>query len=230
MNHQKNKPVQKTDKPKWINRQTNQKKVEKLRWLNPVTNDLVPAAGILFYSSDSFWVVEEKIKFTDIRGKYFLSSEADRGASEYNDIGGKYSSDDGNIYATIRRELYEETYGMIDVLVSDIKKFAEKYGMKRIAGVKGACAYLCICVPITDICDLCQIKEEDFEQNFSALREKTIAENPKAVYKQRSIKKIKYSDVAAFNIGYRLRFILKQLFIKDLPKKQFENAVEASAY
>jgi hypothetical protein len=195
-------------------------KKEKFRWINPETGDHLSAGGILFYSLKDpgvFWALEETCK----KGFVSLDSSTPRNAvTEYNDIGGKYSPDDGNIFATIRRELYEETYGLIDILVSDIKRFSDKYGSKRVLNHKGECVYICICVPIDDIVNAStrgtsRLEEDEMDAKFSLLRDNTIKQNPKAVYKPLKLVKLKFDPAPAERepkLSYRLSTILKQLF------------------
>jgi hypothetical protein len=180
------------------------KRQDKPRWTNPDTGDNLSAGGILFHSNDSFWAIEED-------GKKGI---------ETNDIGGRYEYEDGDIFTTIRRELHEETYGMCDVPVSMIRKFAETYGMKGVYDKNRQCVYVCICVPIDVICETCGFSEEEIEGKFASLREKTVKQNPNTprdAYKPLRIRKIRYEDVLnggddLSRIGYRLQIISNQLF------------------
>lgn len=178
----------------------NQKpKVYKYRWKNPETGDLLTAGGILFYNKTHFWAIQES-------GQKGL---------EYNDIGGKYIVEDGDIFATIRRELYEETYGVCDILVSTVRKFSEKYGMKNVNDDKGKCVYVCVCVPTDEIFSLCGISDSDFESKFETARDMIKSQNPYANYKPVKISKISIKDIKAYQIGYRLETILRQLFAEN---------------
>lgn len=169
---------------------------KKYRWKNPETGDFLTAGGILFYDTSYFWAIQE----------------AGQRGLEYNDIGGKYSIDDGDIFATIRRELYEETYGVCDILVSDVRKFVEKYGLKKVNDQRGACVYVCVCVPVSDIYNLCAISDDTFEEKFKKERDKILSQNPDANYKPIKINKIHLKEKHNYKIGYRLSVILKQLY------------------
>jgi len=165
---------------------------KKYRWINPETGDTLAAGGILFHDDHSFWAIEEK--------------------GTHNDIGGRYSADDGDIFATIRRELYEETYGVFDLLVSQIRKFSTEYGLCGIEDLNKKCIYVCICVPISVICTACGLEEGEIEEKFIKAREKTVKQNPGVHYKPLKIQKIKIEDIRKFKIGYRLRSIIKHIF------------------
>lgn len=159
--------------------------------------DPLSAGGILPIDDDgeSFWAIEE----LDKRGKKF------------SDIGGRYTVDDGHIFATIRREFYEETYGMCDVLVSTIRTWAKTYGIKKVFGPNGKLVYICIPVPISVICDACELKVGELENQFMLHRDLVVKQNPGITYKVLRLQKIKYLDAKHYNIGYRLNVILLHL-------------------
>jgi hypothetical protein len=85
---------------------------EKPRWKDPRSEFLYAAGGVFLYDSNGVWVVQE-----DASSEYTPK----RHAATYTDIGGRYEVNDCNIYETIRRELYQETYGTMDVTTSMIR-------------------------------------------------------------------------------------------------------------
>jgi hypothetical protein len=137
--------------------------------------------------------------------------------SEITDIGGKYMCDDCNIFETIRRELYEETYGTVDLRVTDIKEYAAKYGIKYVCDFYHAPVYAAICIPIGEICDKINLNVDEIQNMFNENRRLTLSENPNVPedeYKPIKLEKIKRTDIYSFNISGRLKKILK-MFNKD---------------
>lgn len=166
----------------------------KNRWGMNDSKYRVAAGGMFIYDQDHFWVIEETI-----RGKKIMT-----------DIGGRYSADDGNIWSTIRREAYEETYGLIDVKVKDITKYKD---VIEINDENGMCIYVCVCIPVNDIFDEKEI--ENLETMFLIGKKEFEKYNPGYSYKTLSLKKVKYANIPNIDKSYRLRNILRQFLTKN---------------
>src|SRR5271155_5670271 len=78
-------------------------------WNDPVTGRHFSAGGILLYDAQGFYLV----------------GETSNSGIVYSDIGGRYMPEDGNIWAAIRRELYEETYGVCDLLANEVIAYSK---------------------------------------------------------------------------------------------------------
>lgn len=110
-------------------------------WWKDENNNNIAAGGILILdevnNEKGIWVITEKCKKS-------CSGYSD---FEYTDIGGRYSQDDGDIYATISREFREETYNTDEIPRRDIEQLmnsdhsSEKFVYRMSTG-----KYLCLVV------------------------------------------------------------------------------------
>jgi hypothetical protein len=165
-------------------------------WKEPGTEGNYNAGGVLFYDDEGFWVVEEKQKDVTV----------------CNDIGGRYHPDDGNIWATIRREVWEETYGTCDFtmkMVTMLSKTVKKAYLHSPQGVK---IYVCLCID-KQLQDLYGITLNP--DTFNESRKRFLEENPNYTefYKTLSLKKIRYEDVHLNKLSYRLNILLKEFLL-----------------
>lgn len=176
---------------------------KKFRWRDPASGTLFSAGGILFYDHEGFWTIAEATSRHDV---------------EYTDPGGRYTFEDGSIYATIARELREESYGLCEILRSEVEDLASRYPPTLIYGGGSAAtkapAYMCLVVPVDAVRDLPNIQSRfslDPERYLTA-RAKTIAENPDtpaSFYSPMMLRKILFTEVAKYNLSYRLRRVLR---------------------
>lgn len=163
---------------------------------------LACAGGILFYDDNGFWVV------TELRGLEV----------QYTDMGGRYCKDDIDVKGTIRREMYEESYGILDCTISDIKNMFRdcpsvilhsKEDYSRIV-------YVCLCVHSQNLSFL--LTEKGYPATISNLkalydkgRKEAIFKNPNEVYKGLSIEYILRKDLPLINLSHRLREVFDVL-------------------
>lgn len=163
------------------------------KWTDPDTGHSLSAGGILFYDEVGIWVVGEK----------------EHGELKYSDIGGKYEYEDGNIWTTIRRELYEETYGCCDVLSGDIVDLSKKYPPVYVNGHKRTPVYACLVVPITETLLFTNFLLDS--DAFAIRRKQTLKENSEVPtdYYPFVLKKILYRDLKNQRLSYRLQRILR---------------------
>ena len=184
-------------------------------WNDPVTGRHFSAGGILLY---------------DTQGLYLVGETSNSGVV-YSDIGGRYIPEDGNIWATIRRELYEETYGVCDLLTKEVIQFSKHLPLIVLDSVgsilkgtliesstsvipQSSYSYMCLAVPI------CSIPEGrfDFDDDlYQECRARTIAESsaPESFYRPVCIKKVLYDDLGGYNLSHRLKAILS-VFVPPL--------------
>lgn len=163
----------------------------------------------------------------DAEGLY-LVGEVEKGVVSYGDIGGRYMFEDCNIWATIRRELYEETYGIVDVLVKDIKGMVgnnlitiDSHGSTlksfnyTIPPAPG-CGYSYMCMVVHSD-RVPAIYEALNEKTFTHNREITISESsvPEHLYTPIHIRKIRYADLKSVNLSHRMRALLPALVEED---------------
>ncbi len=169
---------------------------EKYRWHDPNSDDQITAGGILFYDDTGFWAVGE-------------IDDATNNTITYTDPGGRYTPEDGTIWTAIRRELYEETYGVCDFLVKDIIEWSKKYGVIKVDGHLKKPVYVCLCVPVSAVPDL-KFDTELFITN----RNKLLLQNPYAPthihFKPVVLQKISYAEAEThkYKLSYRLKSIL----------------------
>ena len=165
----------------------------KYRWQDP-SGKKFTAAGILFYDDEGIWVI----------------GETEKNGIVYNDIGGKYMFEDGNIWTTIRRELTEETYGLCDMLVREIEELAKKYPPVAINGHDSIPTYMCLVVPLSDIPkDRLNLDPAAFTRR----RDITLQENPDIpshYYSPVLLTKLRYDDIRnkIKDVGFRLKRVL----------------------
>ena len=101
-------------------------RMNKYRWTDPKTGHRFASGGILFYDSQGVWVVAER------DGKNGII---------YNDMGGKYTYEDGTIHASIARELREETYGLCELRVGEVRALGDLFTPVYVNGHDGKPAY-----------------------------------------------------------------------------------------
>lgn len=165
----------------------------KYKWNDPTTGHSLSAGGILFYDDMGIWVIGE--------------NEQDE--LSYSDIGGKYEYGDGNIWNTIRRELYEETYGCCEMLSCDIINLSRKYPPIYVNGHKKTPVYACLVVPITETLSFSNFLLDP--ETFATRRMQTLRENSDVPldYYPSVLKKILYRDLKKYRLSYRLQRILR---------------------
>ena len=171
---------------------------KKFKWHDPDTNNVLTAGGILFYDDSGVWVIGEK----------------DKNGIVYTDIGGKYTYEDGNIWATIARELREETYGLCEIFVREIISLAKRYPPVYVNGHDNRPVYVCLVVPLRAL-NLFSREYFVLDPNlFAVQRKKTLDENPDVpvdFYSPCILTKLSYEELRnpLFRLSYRLKRILK---------------------
>ena len=186
---------------------------KKFTWRDPKTGHSFAAGGILFYDDEGVWTV----------------GEMEKGEVVYTDIGGKYTFEDGNIYATISRELREETYGVCEIFAKDIEELCQTYPPVYINGNHAVPVYLCLVLPIPEQTQKLtllhapkrpvpvQAPEPKLERVdldpllFEQERQKTLRDNPfvpEDFYRTMSLTKIPFDKLASSRLSYRLRRII----------------------
>jgi len=172
---------------------------KKFRWHDPDTGYTLTAGGILFYDDQGVWVIGEK----------------DKNGIMYTDIGGRYAFEDGNIWVTIRRELYEETYGICEMLTRDVMALSKKFSPIYVNGHNGTPVYACLTIPISEM--NASIANGTFTLDpvlFDIRRIQTIKENPDVpvdYYSPCILTKLTYGELSdpKYRLSYRLKRILK---------------------
>lgn len=167
---------------------------KKYKWVDSITGHSLSAGGILFYDDTGIWVVGEK----------------DHGEIVYSDIGGKYEYEDGNIWTTIRRELYEETYGCCEIVSQDIISLSQKYPPVYVNGHKKLPVYACLVVPITETLSFPNFTLDP--EIFTERRSKTLIENSDVPvdYYPCVLTKLTYKSLKTQpKLSYRLQRILR---------------------
>lgn len=162
----------------------------------------ITAGGILFYDEFGIYVIKEKKRDRDV----------------YNDIGGKYQFEDGDIYATISREFGEEMYHSCELTRSQIISFIGKDGVKEInlnsSSQDNRPIYVCIVVPHKLVEDIIQISNNEFQKS----RTRVLMNNPDvpiSYYSSTEICHVSYDDLrVCFNdrdkLHFRLASVLQQ--------------------
>jgi len=201
--------------------------VKKSSWYDPSSGRNFSAGGVLLY--DDY----------DDEGFYLLGETRTKDDIMYNDIGGKYTIEDCTIWQTIRRELYEETYGLVDVLVKDVVRWSTSYPLITIDAhgkdlkafrldkeppvLPGTTySYMCIVLPVSEIQRLTTLYEgkmlftdEVNEELYSQARAEAIAKRSPKMEDRTPLclKKIKYSEINHNDSlhGYRLKPLLPLL-------------------
>jgi len=172
----------------------------KPRWLDPTTGYQLSAGGILFYDDLGFWAVTER----------------DSGNSMvYTDPGGRYTYEDGTIWATIAREVCEETYQLVQLTPHTVQKWAQTSQLSYVRDASGVPAYVCLLVHTTEL------KGEDAildGTHFALAREQILKQNPMvppSYYKTQSLEYIEFRNVASNHLisaqSPKLSFRLKQI-------------------
>lgn len=192
-------------------------KRQRCGWYDSVLKKRFTAGGILFYDEEGIYVVDE--------------------ARGYSDFGGRYAYEDGSIWATIRRELYEETFGGCDLLVKDIEDMVgmvvtidgdagvglyirgRGYALNLAKNQKSSCiplheksennSYICLIVPVLAIGREVLDNAVDMCEER---RKKFIEDNPmapKGIYPC-GIRKIMW-EIGDAKLSYRLKTIVSML-------------------
>ncbi len=170
-------------------------------WYDALAKNKYTAGGILFYDDHGVYLISER-------------NSKNYNVLEYTDVGGRYEPQDGCIWATIRRELYEETYGTIDCTVAYIKNLASDTRVKRayVTNHDGIVCYVCLCVPLYLAPEI--MRTENLMETFKNNKATFHAENPTVTgkfYETVTFEKIAHNKITMFNISYRMTSILKQL-------------------
>lgn len=190
---------------------------EKPIWIDPVTKCSFSAGGILIYDDEGFYLVGEESK----------------GGVSYSDLGGKFNPEDGSIWTTIRRELHEESYGIVDVYVDEIKELTKKgvlvsvepigsslHGklLKEATQVVRSHSYLCLVVHakhshrLQTLIQQC-IETDEYEKRRIEFLDRVVA--PQKLYIPLHIRKVNYQDLNRIAKGHRLGPILSALLKTD---------------
>jgi hypothetical protein len=119
------------------------------------------AGGLLIYDNEGIFCIKEK-KYDNI---------------VYNDIGGKYQFEDGDIFATIAREFAEETYYCCEVTRRHLVSLLNEPGVVQIylENPEKKPIYLCLIVP-------CRLLDIDISSNLDQFKEarcRVLENNPK---------------------------------------------------
>jgi hypothetical protein len=168
---------------------TSQRK--KFRWLEPGTRRQISAGGVLFHDDFGVWVI----------------GEMKTNRLEYTDPGGKYQFEDGDIYATMAREIGEETYHTIEISSSTLRALSH---MSKILYVNdnndNKPIYMCMLVHVKLLINR---RIDPDPQKFLQARRRILKENPTIPpyhYAARSLKYIPFSDLIKYtNLSYRLK-------------------------
>jgi hypothetical protein len=182
------------EKLNFIDISLNQKNAKKkYRWVDQKTGHHLTAGGILFYDDHGVWLLGERDKHGVI----------------YTDIGGKYNFEDCNIYATIARELGEETYHTCEATCSQIKALAEAYSFVYVNGHQNLPVYACVVVHISQ-CSFATLDSKKFIES----RHQAILENPHVPpdrYKTLCLTYFTFENVKKQNLklSFRLKRILR---------------------
>lgn len=157
---------------------------------------LLSAGGLLPYDDNGIWVIEER---------------RNGGPLEWNDMGGKYEPEDGDIFATIAREFCEELYNSTGgCLTRNVLKRWVKGRMCKVAyvnGYKKQPVYVAYCVNVS------VLKTIDVKMNpekFQRRRTKVIKQNPlvpEAYYGAMTLRYIPFSSFheEVGRMSFRLR-------------------------
>ena len=163
-------------------------------------NSKLMAGGIIFYDDNGIWLIKEHCK-----DKFYFS-----------DLGGKYTVEDCNIFATIYREFMEVTYYSFPLTYMDIVNFVTLDKCRKIFVCNDrekSPTYLCILFDTKDISF--KLDRELFLTN----REKTLRENSK----------VPINFYSSFDLVYLTNDDVKKEFrffnyrLKQIIRKRFEN-------
>jgi hypothetical protein len=164
---------------------------QKNRWKEPKTNYKLRGGGIIFYDDKGIWVVAEYSKKTT-NGLIIT------------DIGGTYNQSDGNIYATISRELSEETYHTCELTTSTIRDLYKTSNKIYNRGYDKKPDYVCLLVDLRRI--NFKIDVEKLKNNRDEIIEQNDDQEP---YRTANMIHISYDKIALCrNFSSRLRNIL----------------------
>jgi len=169
-----------------------------------MNNNKLGGGGIFFYgiqdNEKGIWVAEETTQSGNIK---------------YNDFGGKYDYNDGDIFATIVREFREETYNTCEISYKDIKTLSSDSYI-FLNGFTNEPSYLCV---------LCHIDTFGIKFNNELLcssRDEILKNNPivpKSWYNVTGVRFVPLKDLNnqnTFSFGDRLGAILKRIYVDKL--------------
>jgi hypothetical protein len=157
---------------------------------------LLSAGGLLPYDDNGIWVIEER---------------RNGGPLEWNDIGGKYEPEDGDIFTTIAREFCEELYNSTGgCLTRNVLKRWVKGKMCKVAyvnGYKKQPVYVAYCVSVS------VLKTIDIKMNpekFQRRRTKVVKQNPHVPEAYYGAMTLRYIPFTSFHeeigrMSFRLR-------------------------
>ena len=180
----------------------------KYRWTDPATNHRFASGGILFYDSTGIWVLAERGE-----GKHIV----------FNDMGGRYTYEDGTIYASIARELREETYGLCELRVEDIKALAEITTAVYVNGHDGKPAYFSLPVDLSRLHPALRSKIV-LDPDLFLIERKAVIDSNREVpveYYPMYLRKISMAELKdpRLRLSFRLRKILRiSGIVPDIPR------------
>lgn len=163
---------------------------------------MLSAGGILPYDEHGIWVIEES---------------RNEGPLEWNDIGGKYEPEDGDIFTTIAREFCEELYNSTDgCLTRNILKRLVKSGVCKTSYVNGyrkQPVYVAYCIHVSILRAL-NIKLNPTK--FQKRRNKILKQNPhvpEVYYGAITLRYIPFDDLPSESnhMSYRLRKVMEPI-------------------
>ena len=180
----------------------------KYRWTDPKTGHRFASGGILFYDSEGIWVVAEKDNKTGVI---------------YNDMGGRYAYEDGNIYAAMARELREETYGLCELMVGEVKALAETNRPVYINGHDCKPAYFSLPLDLSRLSPEIKSRLILDPRQYDIERKTVIISNHDAPidYYPLYLKKLSMEELKdpKLRLGFRLRKILRiSGIVPDMPR------------
>ena len=148
------------------------------------------------------WIDKDKILYAggiiitdNVRGEdgIWTIMEYDNNTLVHTDIGGRYEYNDGDVFATIVRELREELYNCAEVSYKTLKGLPSRSKV-YISGKKKNPIYLSIIVSAQDI----GLKDVLSKINIKSAREEIIRHNPEISpfrYKTIDLKFISFKDI-----------------------------------
>lgn len=149
---------------------------KKYRWTDPKTGYKLYGAGIIFYDDNGIWVI----------------GESKKNGVELTDMGGKYNVEDGNICATIARELSEETYHTCELTRSQVETLSRVYHKVYMLDQNKNPIYVCLIVPLSAVHNYGVCLNPN---RFLRSRRRTLNENP-------DVPKHWFNSLFLYYIGY----------------------------
>lgn len=177
---------------------------EKYRWCDPDHQGIqLTAAGLLLYDEVGIWVV----------------GEVEKGSIIYTDPGGKYNFEDGDIYATVAREVGEETYHSLEISRKRLYELAATYPPTYVRGHHNFPVYACYVLP-TNLFNVTPDIEE-----FNRRRQIVLQSNPRVpngCYKAVELRRIPYYEINTTPLSFRLSRVLRDTLIPPLSQTKVE--------